>query len=120
MRVVAVALAAVLAVGVALAQEKKPDPFEKAKEAVARATIATLDRAVQVYFVKEGSFPPDLKTLTEGKPPIIEKRGLLDPWKKPYQYEPAGKKNKGKKPDIWTVTPDKKVSGNWEEKKKEG
>ncbi len=35
-----------------------------------------------------------------------------------YQYDAAGKKNGGTKPDIWTETPDKKIIGNWPEEKK--
>ena len=38
---------------------------------------------------------------------------LLDHWKNPYQYDAAGPKNGGKQPDIWTVTPEGKVIGNW-------
>ncbi len=46
---------------------------------------------------------------------MVNAEELIDPWKKPYQYDPAGPKNKGSKPDLWTATPEKKVIGNWKE-----
>ena len=36
-----------------------------------------------------------------------------DPWKKPYQYDPSGPRNNGRRPDIWTVAPDGLEIGNW-------
>ena len=44
---------------------------------------------------------------------------FTDPWGNPYRYDPKGKRNGGKRPDIWTVTPDKTGIGNWPEQKKE-
>ena len=70
-----------------------------------------------LYLLKNGEYPKSLKALTEGDRPLLKGAdSLLDPWKKPYQYEVAGPKNKGEKPDIWTVTPDNVVIGNWEKK----
>ena len=41
----------------------------------------------------------------------------MDPWGKPYRYDPKGKRNGGKRPDIWAVHPDKTEIGNWPEQK---
>jgi hypothetical protein len=88
---------------------------EDAKEKVAKVTIRNFERAAKVYFLKNERFPQKLDDLTEGAMPYIEPRrdALLDPWGNKFHYDPAGKRNKGTKPDIWTETPDKKVIGNW-------
>jgi hypothetical protein len=38
---------------------------------------------------------------------------LKDPWGKPYSYDPAGPKNAGLKPDIWSAGGGKVLIGNW-------
>jgi hypothetical protein len=43
----------------------------------------------------------------------VDKAGLADPWGKPYQYDPTGKRNGGNKPDVWSDGPDGKPIGNW-------
>jgi uncharacterized protein (TIGR03067 family) len=79
--------------------------------------IRILDLALKAYRLKEGEFPKELIVLSQGLNPYLEKMPL-DPWKRMYQYDLEGKRNKGKNPDIWTVTPDKKIIGNWREEKK--
>jgi hypothetical protein len=91
---------------------------EEAEVAAAKAQIKVIETAIQYHQTQTRRLPKHLKELTEGGAPAMLPRGIIDPWKKPYQYDAAGPKNKGKKPDVWTVTPDKKVIGNWEEEKK--
>jgi Type II secretion system (T2SS), protein G len=98
--------------GLADAQKDKEDD---AKVKVAKAQLAVLDKAVAAYFVKNTRFPDSLKTLVDDG--LLKADSIIDPWKKEYQYEVGGKHNGDKKPDIWTVTPDKKTIGNWPEKK---
>jgi hypothetical protein len=90
----------------------------EAKVSKARVHMLVLENMLDLYKLREDQYPKTLKELTRGEDPILKPKHLLDPWKKPYQYDPAGPKNKGKKPDVWTVTPDKKVIGNWQAKKK--
>ncbi len=81
-------------------------PFkEKDRTALALLRAQQLTTAAQAYKVKNGEYPPTLEELTQGEKPFVEKSALVDPWGKQYQYDPAGKKNKGLKPDIWTVEP---------------
>jgi hypothetical protein len=92
------------------------EPFKSlaaSRERVARIQLMTLNQALQVYKVKKGDYPASLEDLTQGKA-IVEPAALNDPWGKPYQYDPAGPKNKGKQPDLWTTDPSGKVIGNWE------
>jgi len=108
-------LFATLLAGLVAAASQPAQEVEKAKVAAAKIQVATLDKAVAVYKLKHDDYPDKLDALVEKK--LVEARALTDPWGKSYQYDPAGKKNDGKKPDLWTVAPDKTLVGNWPEKK---
>jgi hypothetical protein len=85
---------------------KASDPVQEAK-----MDMKTIERAVTDYCIKRGEYPPSLEALIgEG---AVSPDGLRDPWKHEYHYDPTGRKNKGTRPDIWTVTPAKEVIGNW-------
>jgi len=111
-------VASLLFVGLVAGTGFPADAKEDAKVAAAKAQIAVLDKALQAYHLKHEKYPESLKALTEGDKPYVEAAALTDPWKNPYQYDAAGPKNKGKKPDVWTVTPDKETLGNWPAEKK--
>ena len=92
-------------------------PFDlNAKEKRAQIDVRNLDKAMEAYKIKFGNYPNKLNDLRDAKftEPGWE---LRDPWGKEYQYDVAGKRNGGKKPDLWCVTPDKREIGNWPEKK---
>lgn len=101
----------------------KDDPKDKAKidgaaeSAAAKAQVIVLTQAAQAYFIKNQKWPQSLQALVErddfGTQYIEKKEHLLDPWKKPFLYDPTGPKNEGLKPDIWSVTPSKAIIGNW-------
>jgi hypothetical protein len=82
------------------------DPVQMAK-----SDVKTLERAVNDYCIKKGEYPPSLEALVSVG--TVEANNLRDPWKHEYRYDPVGRKNKGTRPDIWTVTPGKEVIGNW-------
>ncbi len=85
---------------------KHADPVETAK-----MDMKTIERAVTDYCIKRGEYPPSLDALAgEGE---VSAEGLRDPWQHEYHYDPMGRRNKGTRPDIWTVTPAKEVIGNW-------
>jgi Type II secretion system (T2SS), protein G len=75
-----------------------------------------------------GEFPKEIDALTKDtlaglKKPLLEANDLIDPWGRKYQYDPVGKRNDGRYPDIWSLGPlyedDKNVKiGNWETMKK--
>ncbi len=94
-------------------------PFKvntEAKVTLARYRIITLEKAADLYKLRDTNYPETLAALTEGEKPIVERTLLTDPWGKAFQYDPKGPKNKGAKPDIWTVEPGGKTIGNWDEK----
>jgi hypothetical protein len=71
---------------------------------VAKLGIKKLDKAVQTYADKKGTHPVSLSALVDEG--LIQSDDLNDPWDREYQYDPAGSKHRGRKPDIWTATPD--------------
>jgi hypothetical protein len=82
------------------------DPVQTAKQ-----DVKTIERAVTDYCIKRGEYPRSLDALVgEG---AVSADGLRDPWKQAYHYDPFGRRNKGTRPDIWTVTPAKEIIGNW-------
>jgi hypothetical protein len=87
----------------------------KAQLQRAQLDVQSLTKAVQVYQIRHGEYPKSLKAMSEGENPLLTKNGYLDPWGNPYQYDPRGPSNNGKKPDIWCTTPKMEVIGNWPE-----
>jgi hypothetical protein len=77
-----------------------------------RIRLRILDQTVQRYLGLNRKLPANLETLVDAK--FLSSKSLVDPWGKEFQYDITGKKTGNKEvPDIWTVTPDKKVIGNW-------
>jgi general secretion pathway protein G len=92
--------------------------LERSKENTALTQVkGALSTAVQTFYLNEGRYPNNLDELCEqtqsGGKALLERDALLDPWKKPYQYDASGQHNRGNKPDIWTVSPSGKQLGNW-------
>jgi hypothetical protein len=115
MRLICLTIAYAILVSGLLADEPKPN-FEDSKIQIAKKEVENLTKAVEYFQKKQGAFPAKLKDLQDVG--YVEPGKLLkDPWGKEYQYDRAGKKNGGKKPDIWFVAPDGKKIGNWPEEK---
>ncbi len=71
-----------------------------------------LTQACNTYYLRVGAYPATLGALL-GPPTLLDRDEIIDPWGRPYRYDPKGPKNNGIKPDIWTVTPDGVEIGNW-------
>jgi hypothetical protein len=101
------------------------DPRPASEEAKRRqeAEIALvkaigLDAPVKLYFLRHNQWPTDLSVLADPDPdnddkPYVADDDILDPWGQPFQIDPDGPHNKGKKPDIFTMAPNGKNIGNW-------
>jgi hypothetical protein len=78
-----------------------------------------LASACEQYHANNGHFPPSLESLTRPQPngaaAFFGPDKLLDPWKKPYKYNPTGgKSGRGDgQPDVWAVMPSGAEVGNW-------
>jgi general secretion pathway protein G len=82
----------------------------------AKVDVRTIENACKTYKLKYGDYPTSLDLLVSGPKPYLEggQEAILDPWGRPYQYDPSGRNNGGQKPDISTVSPDGDTIGNWQ------
>jgi hypothetical protein len=112
-------LLAVIVAGCQGTKESKEmlDELEDAKVRLAEARIKSLTVAAVVFQLNNDRWPQSLQELASPQPgggkALIDQESLLDPWGKPYRYDASGPQNKGEKPDIWCVTPERKTIGNW-------
>jgi general secretion pathway protein G len=92
--------------------------LESGKKKAAQTQVNTIADQVQMYYLDHNStFPPSLQALSQADQtgtPQMAAKDLMDPWQKPYQYDPNGSHNGGSKPDVWTTAPDGTVIGNWQ------
>src|SRR5262245_61397882 len=84
--------------------------LDESKEKAALMGVKTIDTAVTSYRTLYGEFPPDLITLAnstpDGKPAILEEAALMDPWGRPYVYEPQTRNPRTSKPLIYSTGPE--------------
>jgi hypothetical protein len=90
------------------------------QEQRAKVDVQVLTRACQAYQLGFGTLPEKLEQLLQppnGGLSFLEKKdSLLDPWGRPYKYDPKGPKNGGKRPDVWSLGPrhvKDGIIGNW-------
>lgn len=76
----------------------------------AKTDIKSLETAVAAYQSRHGRLPENLTKLAEiqpdGGPAYIEESLLIDPWARPYHYDPNRRHPESGKPQIWTAGPD--------------
>ncbi len=87
---------------------------------IARIKCKALGDVCVQYSIKNHSFPQSLQLLLQkdqkGYGPYLEEPdALVDPWGKPFNYDPSGQRNRGRRPDISTQAPDGTIIGNWPE-----
>ena len=91
--------------------------LESAKIDTAKAECKAIAAQCGIYYSTYGQFPPNLEALTQvqpdGRGAFFPPEKLLDPWKKPYMYDPAGPSNGGNEPDVYTTTPRGQRIGNF-------
>src|SRR3954465_9626816 len=63
---------------------------QSARIRASKASLMTIKNALSSYHLSEASYPPDLRTLTTMKPPLLEGSRLLDAWKVDFIYAPHG------------------------------
>jgi len=83
-----------------------------------RIRLRTLTTAMKAFMIKNDGDAP--KMLQDVGRYLDNKDMLRDPWGREFQFDPAGRRNNGKWPDIWAISPlgDGKMQiGNWEVKR---
>jgi type II secretory pathway pseudopilin PulG len=92
------------------------------KEDRVRLDFKGLGVAISTYAVKNGRYPESLQALTQRQPSgddaLIEEKSLIDPWGRPYHYDPDQRHEKTDRPLIWSDGPNaddprSKIS-NWD------
>lgn len=115
---------AILSLFAALAAPQVLRYLGSARSETAKAQIANLVSAVELYYIDVGSYPPQdtgLKSLTEAPAqakgwngPYLKKTGALsDPWGKPYLYRHPGQNGPF---EILSLGRDGQVGGDGEDR----
>ncbi len=72
----------------------------------ARKDLAEIDKALQAYHARHGSYPAAIEALCAPDPaggPVLELKYLTDPWGQAYRYEPPNPQ--AGRPRVWSVGP---------------
>ncbi len=93
--------------------DKDNTPFMDPFRVQARSVMFVLGYGAYKYKKEHGDFP---KSLTEM---VAKQEDLLDPWGRPYHYDPVGAHNNREVPDIWSDGADpsdpRAILVNWED-----
>ena len=92
--------------------------LSQSQKDVARAQVkGPLTDSCKTFYLKNHQWPPSLDQLLvndgKGGPYLEDRDALKDPWGQAYQYDPSGPMNEGRRPDIWSQSPDGQKIGNW-------
>ncbi len=93
----------------------------------AKIQVELFDHALQHFQLDVGVFPSigsglmalqnppaDIPDQNKWAGPYLDKGIPLDPWNNIYQYAYPPQHNRDR-PDVWTVSPENQIIGNWEE-----
>jgi hypothetical protein len=72
----------------------------------AKMDLSHLSSAVDAWKAETGSYPDTLQELTQsrdGKVPYLSEKDLLDPWGRPYGYDPNQRHPASGQPKIFCV-----------------
>jgi general secretion pathway protein G len=109
---------ALIGIVAGLAMSNLGEIFGGGKEKAAKTWVTSTGEAyVNSYYALVTEYPkilPDLKDPPGNYPSFVKRiSDLNDPWGKQYNYKQPGEHNPGSF-DIWTITPDGKIIGNWD------
>lgn len=77
----------------------------ESQEKIAKTAIKNIETACEAYKLSTGEYPQSLDLLTQplnNKPAALEDAALIDPWQRPYQYDPASRNPKTGRPRIFS------------------
>lgn len=94
--------------------------LENSKITRARVDIETISNVIESYYYKHDTWPADLMTLVnpqDGTAPLLKQGAVINPWGQPYQTSlpNPGPRNNNQRPDVFTVTPNGREIGNWQD-----
>jgi hypothetical protein len=88
--------------------------LETAKASKAKMDCSHISQAVESYNIENDHYPNSLLELTQpvgDKPAYLTEKDLLDPWDRPYQYDPNARNLFGK-PKVFTTSSGVEIN-NW-------
>jgi hypothetical protein len=97
--------------------------MRRVMEQRARIVVEALSTQVEAYKLNNNAYPDSIESLAHPQPTggaaLIPPGKVRDPWGQLYKLDPAGKKNKGIKCDVWSPghPVEKRPIGNWVEEK---
>ena len=89
--------------------------LETAKSSKAKMDCSHISSAVEAYNIETGNYPGSLQELLQpvgSKPAYLSDKDLLDPWNRPYSYDPNSRNSLGK-PKIFTRDSSGTEINNW-------
>lgn len=92
---------------------------DEGNKARVKANVKSITDAAVIYKAQHnGMWPQSLQELTQrdadGHGPYLTPEGILDPWGRPYNFDPNGTNNQGMTPDVSCQMPGNLGTiGNW-------
>jgi general secretion pathway protein G len=86
--------------------------LEDARKDKAKIDCENIAKACDLYRLRNNDAPPpsleQLIAPPDGGKPFLDggQAALMDPWGKPYSYDPSGARHNGLKVDVMTTAPD--------------
>lgn len=105
----------IIGIIVGIAVPKISGKLGKAQNVAARASLKSLETAIQSYEMDNLRLPDSLQDLTkqkDGNGPYVKPSELVDPWSSAYKYTKGGSRGIGF--EISTTSPDGKEFNNWD------
>jgi type II secretory pathway pseudopilin PulG len=84
-------------------------------DVAARASLKSIETAIQNYEMEHLRLPENLDDLTvvkDGKGPYLKPSEITDPWGQKFQYSKPGTHNRGF--DLSTTSPEGTEFNNWD------
>jgi Domain of unknown function (DUF4388) len=66
----------------------RPADLASIQEAIDRVRLQRIDFALQVYYLANREYPPELRLLVSSR--LLDPDGIIDPWGRPYRYDFLG------------------------------
>lgn len=105
----------IIGIIVGIAAPKISGKLGKSQAVAARASLKSLETAIQSYEMDNLRLPDSLDDLTkqkDGNGPYLKPSELLDPWSQKYNYSKGGSHGFGF--DLSTTSPDGEEFNNWD------
>jgi general secretion pathway protein G len=93
--------------------------LENSKESRALMDVKNIEKAVEVFNLRYGNYPPTIEMLCDrqqdGSTALLDERVIIDPWGQHYIFEPGNVHARTGKPHVYSNGPPGKgkILGNW-------